>query len=61
MTKKHFAAIAAVIADELADNDGDPNAIVAVASVARGLADEFAVFNPNFDRVRFLSACGIDQ
>lgn len=31
------------------------------ASFAIALADLFADDNPNFDRIRFLKACGIEQ
>lgn len=54
MTRKHFIAIAAIIAD----GDGRTD-YAARKEVALGLADYFAGENPHFDRKRFLTACGI--
>lgn len=53
MTRKHFEAIAATIAA----NPG--RHVPEVKKVAYDLADQFAYFNPNFDRSRFLAACDI--
>jgi hypothetical protein len=59
MTRKHFIAVAALIKG-LADTTADPAQAtdIAVRDVADGLADLFAKDNPNFDRARFLTACG---
>jgi hypothetical protein len=48
MTKKHFTAIAKIL-----------NTTTQRANIARSLADYFETENPNFDRERFLTACGI--
>lgn len=48
MTKKHFEAIAAIIRD----SEVSPHLI------ARDFADYFQSINPNFDRDKFLAACG---
>lgn len=56
MTRKHFVAIAKVIAEALRDTaDAE-----AVRQVALGLAREFEGLNPHFDEGRFLAACGVD-
>ena len=51
MTRKHFKAIAEIIND--AGDDVD-----AVERLAGDLASYFKSENPNFDRDRFLTACG---
>ena len=56
MTRKHFVAIAKVIAEAL---EGTADA-EAVRQVALGLAREFEGLNPHFDEARFLAACGVD-
>lgn len=62
MTKKDFEFIAAKVA-ELFDTTADPTQAVdiAVADHATDLADYFATRNPNFDRSRFLQACGMGK
>lgn len=54
MTRKHFIAIARILADGEGRTD-----YATRREVALGLADYFAGENPHFDRDRFLSACGI--
>lgn len=58
MTRKHFAAIAA---DIKAQYEAETNLYAqdAVRSTAYKLARTFASFNPNFDRIRFIMACGV--
>ena len=58
MTKKHFEQIAKNIQRELkfAQNDDEK---AGVRKLAQELSRTFKGFNPNFDRERFLSACGI--
>lgn len=56
MTKKHFIAIAKVIAEAM---EGTADA-EAVRQVALGLAQEFRGLNHLFDEARFLAACGVD-
>lgn len=48
MTRKHFEAIARILA---ASSDRQVT--------ARALCDVFAEINPRFDAVRFLAACGV--
>lgn len=65
MTRKDYELIADAIKDELGeyadvpgmgiDNSNERSAIV---STARAIADRLGEDNPNFDRERFLSACG---
>lgn len=51
MTRKHFEAIAAII-------DAQRDIGVEIQGTANELAAFFATENPNFDRERFLKACG---
>lgn len=65
LSKKHFKAIAEIIsnpaADATFDHDGCMGSVLILykAQVAIMLADYFASENPNFDREKFLRACGI--
>ena len=70
MTKKHYEAIARILADVLEheQDDFDPQAhgvnfttYYYIQDVARQLAEYFASDNPRFDRARFLSACGVER
>jgi len=64
MTKKHFKAIAAAVAQARDEAEpapgeyGDP--VAAIDTLAHALADVCRQTNPNFDRARFLSACGVE-
>lgn len=62
MTRKHFEAVASVIKQRLiqAAYYKDAAAVRLCADLAYDLAREFAAFNSNFDRTRFLRACGLD-
>ena len=53
MTKKHFQAIADVIRDFYSIG-----ATANLESLSEELALEFEKINPNFDREKFLRACG---
>jgi hypothetical protein len=57
MSRKHYVAIAAAIAD-VRRFTKDP---AALALVANRLADVLALDNDKFDRSRFLCACGVDR
>ena len=62
MTRKHFQAIADSLRDAKPPHMGDP-AVYKVKLEQWGrtcerMADTMRGFNPNFDRERFLSACG---
>ena len=52
-TKKHFAAIAAIISDASRYNSAEQ----ACDHIAEGVANYFAKHNPNFNKQRFLDAC----
>jgi hypothetical protein len=59
MTRKHFKAIAATLRRELQYAD-DTSSEIAIEDTAKALCSIFAEFNPNFDRGRFLAACGVE-
>jgi len=63
MTRKHFILIANTInASRPSEHDCDAGLLNhQIDTVAKNMADEFeyAHVNPNFDRARFLTACGI--
>lgn len=60
MTRKHFEAIAAIIKSNGVEIHSDfDRGYIAGVEVAHEMADFFATQNPNFDRVRFLTACGM--
>ena len=56
MSRKHYEAILKERYYNIGD-EGDN----AVRSIAIALTNYFAQDNPNFDRARFLEACGITQ
>lgn len=62
MSRKHFEQLAAALRlghDAIRDNTAtgqDPEALL--ADVTHAIADACAASNPNFDRARFLQACG---
>jgi hypothetical protein len=72
MTQKHFVAIAATIKSEVDghrymivvpahatyDSEQHAYAVTVLQATAERLADQFQVFNSNFNRTRFLTACG---
>lgn len=60
-SKRDYIAVARVIRDETEDIDvaSSTPASEAVARIASGVATHFEENNPAFDRVRFLSACGV--
>ena len=58
MTKKHYEAIANIIASQYENaNMNDYGRY----RMAYELASYFTIDNPKFDRARFLQACGIDE
>lgn len=64
MTKKHYEMVAHQLSDTRRVNAQlafGPQAEAVRVYVAEALADEFAADNPNFDRAKFLKACGVDQ
>ena len=62
MTKKHYEAIANIVRNCIeADTHMLHGANVkALETQAHMLADYFASDNPRFNRIRFLTACGVD-
>ena len=64
MTKKHFQAIAEILKEEF--EQYGPNTTARTISkeisndLAKKMADYFKSENANFDRSRFLSACGVE-
>lgn len=63
MTKKDFEAIAAAFKrqkdfHEVALPAGDAVVKVALQDLATDLSAHFKASNPNFDRTRFIRACG---
>lgn len=63
MSRKHFEALAAAIAEQysLAVDAGNTEARQAVARLAGSIARACANDNPRFDDKRFLAACGIQN
>ena len=57
MTRKHYVAIAAILkASNYSETYSEQ---VAYKSHCEDFADYFATDNGNFDRARFLEACGV--
>jgi hypothetical protein len=64
MTRRHFQAIADVLAGELALAlaDGSPaDAQVTLRNLTASLADVCAAENPRFDRAKFYAASGFPK
>lgn len=59
MTKKHFEKIARTFSLEL--QYGEEKNKAGVIQSAQCIAALFREFNPNFDKTKFLSACGLDK
>lgn len=61
MSKKHFEALAAALngVGPLSEDTTSKQAIQWLSDVD-AVADVCASFNPNFDRARFLQACGVE-
>lgn len=62
MSRKDYVAIAAVINQEVSIHRGSQRhvAVDSIYILASELADVFKADNDNFDRRRFLTACGLD-
>lgn len=61
MSKKHFEAIARILAQYNIVNPAmgfDEGYSSAANGITEAMADYFAQQNPRFDRERFLAACG---
>ena len=59
MSKKHFKAIAEVFKSEMASASPSEDAVL--RRLAGEMARICAATNANFDRERFLTACGLDK
>lgn len=59
MTKQHFKCIADAVAGERREDWQDAKA--ALDGLARTLAHRLTQFNRNFDKARFLAACGVED
>jgi hypothetical protein len=60
MTRKDYVLIAQVIDGAMQNWEGfTPEAKEAITGLARSLSHKLADYNPNFDRARFLEACGV--
>lgn len=60
MTKKHYISIAKIISERL-NNVKNLDAQLEAANIASRLATYLQAENPNFNRERFLSACGVRE
>ena len=56
---RHYEHIAAAIRERMESIDGAGNECFVLDRLARHMADGFAIDNPNFNRERFLKACGV--
>jgi hypothetical protein len=59
MTKRYYNQLAALIAREADEFPYDPSNILRLLMLARKLCTLFAKQNLQFDRARFLQACGL--
>ena len=62
MTRKHYVAIARILSARLEAAQSSSStraAAVSIELIALDMADYFASENPQFDRERFLHACGV--
>lgn len=60
LTKKHYKAIGEIIGSTVED-EKDIYPYITAGSLACRLAKYFAKDNPNFDRHKFLKACGLED
>ena len=60
MSRRHFVAVAAIIAAERERNSDSPRTLATIDRMARDLASEFKAANGRFCRDRFLTACGVE-
>ncbi|MEO6156401.1 MAG: hypothetical protein ABIQ39_02090 [Ilumatobacteraceae bacterium] len=59
MTRKHFDAIARILAADFAVANGAQK--MTVRTITLSMADYFVSENPNFSRERFYRAVGLDE
>jgi hypothetical protein len=62
MQKRHFNALASNLRHVRPDaaNDNSATALCGWTQAVNAVADACRQFNPNFDRARFLAACGAE-
>ena len=58
VTKQHFEAIARIIRKEAFSQACDGFQYIGLENLTDELAEYFEKQNPQFDRIRFLKACG---
>ena len=58
LSRKHYTAVAKILADEKQNWSEQPEARMALAYVTSALASYFASENQTFDRARFIEAAG---
>jgi hypothetical protein len=61
LTKKHFKALAAILANARPTRDPNGEEDTTWTEIREGIADFCAGLNPNFDRDRFLEACNKEE
>lgn len=61
MTKRYYNHLAVLIAREVDEFPYDPGTTLKLLMLARKLCTVFTKQNPQFDRQRFLHACGLQN
>lgn len=62
MTRKDYSAVANIIKKEMDRCDGcDDGIVLALNRIVDEMCSVFKADNPNFDKDRFLSACGFEE
>lgn len=61
MSKRHFEGLARAISEGLDNARNGASPTGAVQDVAEGIADLCRKENPQFERRRFLAACGLSR
>lgn len=59
LTRKHFRTVAEILKEAREDYAGGTPTELVLDYIENYLADFLATQNPNFDRERFLRACGL--
>jgi hypothetical protein len=61
MSRKHYVAVAAILAEERQRNSDSPRTLATIDRIARDMATEFKRDNGRFDRDRFYTAAGVEE